>query len=84
MVKTKITPIYPAEAFKNNISATVVLHATIDSKSVVEAVHVISRPAPPEQATLDAVRQWTFRPYPLNNRPIKIETTIDVVIPPSR
>jgi protein TonB len=50
----------------------------------VEALRVISGPASLQQATLDAVRQWTYRPYLLNNTPVEVETTINVVFAPSR
>ena len=84
MLKTKVVPVYPAEVLKNHVSGMVVLHATISTKGVVEAITVISGPASLQEATLDAVRQWTFRPYQLNNRPIEVETTINIVVPPSR
>jgi len=30
------------------------------------------------QAALDAVRQWRYRPYILNNEPVEVETQITV------
>jgi TonB family protein len=84
MVKSQVVPVYPADAIENHVFGTVVLHATISTKGVVEALYVISGPAPLQQATLDAVRQWTYRPYLLNNRPVEVETTINIVVPPSR
>ena len=82
MLKTKIDPVYPAEAFENHVSGTVVLYATISTKGGVEALRVISGPASLQQAALDAVRKWTYRPYLLNNRPVEVETTINVVFAP--
>ena len=84
MLKTNVVPVYPAEVFKNHVSGTVVLHATISTKGRVEALRVISGPASLQQAALDAVRQWTYRPYLLNNTPVEVETTINVVFAPSR
>jgi TonB family protein len=84
LLKTKIGPAYPAEALKNHVSGTVVLHATISTKGAVEALRVLSGPASLQQAALDAVRQWTYRPYLLNNMPVEVETTINIVFPPSR
>lgn len=84
MIKTKIDPVYPAEALKNHVYGTVVLHATISTKGGLEALHVISGPASLQQATLNAVRQWTYRPYLLNNMPVEVETTINVVFAQSR
>jgi TonB family protein len=84
MLKTKIDPVYPVEALKNHVSGTVVLHATISDKGGVEAVRAMTGPLSLQQAALDAVRQWIYRPYLLNNSPVEIETTISVVFPPSR
>jgi TonB family protein len=84
MLKTKIDPVYPAEALKDHVWGMVVLHATISNKGGVEALHVISGPASLQQAALDAVRQWTYRPYLLDNIPVEVETTIDVNFAPSR
>lgn len=84
MRKTKINPVYPAEAIKNHVSGTVVLHATISAKGNVKSLRVISGPASLQQAAVDAVRQWTYRPYQLNNMPVEVETTINVVFAPSR
>jgi protein TonB len=32
-----------------------------------------------QQAALDAVRTWRYRPYMLNNEPIEVETSVSVV-----
>jgi protein TonB len=31
------------------------------------------------QAAIDAVKTWRYRPYLLNNQPVEVETTINVV-----
>lgn len=82
MLKTKVGPVYPAEAFKNHVSGTVVLHAVIDTKGHVEAIRIITGPASLQQAAFDAVRQWTYRPYLLNDIAVEVETTINVVFTP--
>jgi len=32
-----------------------------------------------QQAALDAVKEWRYRPYLLNGQPIEVETTINVI-----
>jgi len=32
-----------------------------------------------QQAALDAVRTWRYRPYLLNDEPVEVETTINVI-----
>ena len=83
MLKTKIDPVYPAEASKNHVSGTVVLGATISTEGLMDSLHVISGPASLQQAALDAVRQWSYRPYLLNGTPVGVETTVNVVFVPN-
>ena len=40
---------------------------------------MVNGPAMLQQAALDAVRQWRYRPYLLNNEPVEVETTINVI-----
>ena len=84
MLETKIDPVYPAQALENHVFGTVVIQATISSKGIPEVLRVISGPALLQQAALDAVRHWTYRPYLLNNQPIEVDTTINVVCAPRR
>jgi TonB family protein len=84
MLKTKIDPVYPAEALENHISGTVVLYVTISAKGGVKALRVISGPASLRQAALDAVQKWTYRPFFLNTMPVEFETTINVIFAPNR
>lgn len=80
MLKTKVDPIHPADA--GHLAGTVVLHATISAQGHIEALRVISGPALLQQAALDAVQQWTYQPYLLNNVAVEVETTINVVFAP--
>jgi protein TonB len=36
------------------------------------------------QAALDAVRNWRYKPFKLNNQPVEVETTVNVVFALSR
>jgi TonB family protein len=84
LLTRKVDPVYPAEASKSHVSGTVVLQGSIDAEGRVESLCVISGPPSLQQAAIDAVRQWTYRPYLLNNTPVKVETTFNVVFLPSR
>jgi protein TonB len=75
MLKIKVDPQYPADI---RITGTVVLHAIIDRRGRVESLQIVSGSPMLYQSALDAVRQWTFRPYALNNKPVEVETTINV------
>jgi protein TonB len=42
-------------------------------------LHVVKGPKILQDAALDAVRQWEYRPYLLNGEPVEVMTTINVV-----
>lgn len=75
----KRAPIYPPIAVAARIEGTVVLLATISRAGTIENLHVQSGHAMLQQAALDAVRSWRYRPYILNGQPVEVETTVNVV-----
>jgi len=75
----KTSPVYPPIAKAARVSGTVVLQATISKTGTIENLRVISGPAMLQQAALDAVRSWRYRPYLLNNDPVEVETTVNVI-----
>jgi protein TonB len=75
----KTTPVYPPIAKAARVSGTVVLQATISKTGTIQNLKVMSGPAMLQQAALDAVRQWRYRPYLLNNEPVEVDTTVNVV-----
>ena len=72
-------PVYPPIARAAGIGGTVVLQATISKAGTIENLHVIAGPAMLQQAALDAVSTWIYRPYLLNGQPVEVDTTINVV-----
>jgi protein TonB len=79
MLIQKTQPVYPPIAKAARVSGTVVLQATISKGGQIEGLHVISGPAMLQQAAMDAVRTWRYRPYLLNNEPVEVETTVNVI-----
>jgi TonB family protein len=76
---TKAVPVYPPAAKKAKIQGTVVLSAVIGKDGNVKDIQVVSGPNELQQASIDAVRQWTYKPYLLNGDPIEVKTTINIV-----
>jgi TonB family protein len=74
----KVVPVYPAEAKKARIQGTVVLDAVISKDGKVENLRVLSGPNQLQQSSIDAVRQWTYKPFLLNGDPIEVKTTVNV------
>ncbi|MFC5862767.1 energy transducer TonB [Acidicapsa dinghuensis] len=75
----KVTPQYPAIAKATHTAGTVSLAATISKMGTIENLRVVSGSPLLQQAALDAVRQWRYRPYLLNGQPVEVETTVQVV-----
>ncbi len=75
----KRVPVYPAIAKAAGISGTVVLAATISKTGTIENLRVTSGPAMLQQAALDAVKTWRYRPYLLDGQPVEVETTVNVI-----
>jgi TonB family protein len=75
----KAVPIYPPAAKKAKIQGTVVLGAVIGKDGNIKSLRVLSGPSELQQSALDAVRQWTYKPYLLNGDPIEVETTVNIV-----
>ena len=75
----KTMPQYPAIAKAARIQGTVVLQATISKAGGIENLRVVSGPPMLQQAALDAVRSWRYKPYLLNGDPVEVETTVNVV-----
>jgi TonB family protein len=74
----RVTPVYPRQALPLRLEGPVVLDATVTENGQLEDVKVVSGHAMLAQAAVDAVRQWRYRPYLLNGKPIRMQTKITV------
>lgn len=75
----KKIPQYPPIARASHTQGTVVLAALISKQGTIENLRVVSGPPMLQQAALDAVSHWRYRPYMLNDEPVEVETTVNVV-----
>ena len=73
-----VQPVYPPEAKAARVQGVVVLHAVISKAGGVENLQVISGPPPLLVSSIDAVRQWKYKPYLLNGEPTAVDTTINI------
>jgi len=78
-ILNKVTPKYPREAKEEKIQGTVLLNAVIGKGGAIESLTVVSGPRELQQSALDAVSQWTYKPYLLNGDPVEVKTTISVI-----
>jgi TonB family protein len=75
----KVPPVYPEDAKKARIQGKVQLNAVISKTGEIEQLRVVSGPKELQQSSLDAVRQWIYKPYLLNGEPVEVKTTINVI-----
>ena len=73
------TPVYPPIAKAARMQGTVQLQATISKTGTIENLRVISGPAMLQEAARDAVMTWRYKPYLLNNEPVEVDTTVNVI-----
>jgi TonB family protein len=71
-------PVYPALANAARVQGTVVLQVEISIEGRVQNVSVMSGHPLLNEAAIQAVRQWTYKPFVLNGQAIPVTTTATV------
>jgi protein TonB len=74
----RVQPQYPPLARQARVQGIVVLRAMISREGRIENLQVVSGHPLLVQSAMDAVRQWRYRPYYLNNEPVEVETQVTV------
>lgn len=74
----RVQPQYPLLARQARVQGIVVLRAMISREGKIEHLQVLSGPALLVKSAMDAVQQWRYRPYYLNNEPVEVETQVTV------
>jgi TonB family protein len=76
---TKVNPVYPKAAKVAGVQGTVNLEAIISKEGVPIDIRVLDSPSDDlTQSSLEAVRQWRYKPVLLNGNPVEVITTIVV------
>jgi TonB family protein len=73
---SRVAPIYPKAAKQAGVRGAVVLNATIDTQGNVSAVRVIKGDDLLNEAAVEAVKQWRYKPTMMNGQPVVTETQI--------
>lgn len=74
----RVEPIYPPMAIAARVEGPVIVRALISTDGRIEQAQVISGSPLLARAALDAIRQWRYRPYYLNDKPVEVETEVTV------
>jgi TonB family protein len=78
MAISKVQPIYPPDAKAARIQGSVVIAAIIDKGGNVQSESLVSGHPILAPAAMDAVKQWKYRPYLLNEQAVEVDTQITV------
>lgn len=73
-----VQPEYPQAARISHITGDVVLHVIIDREGHIAELEVLSGHPLLIESAIKAVKQWQYRPYILNGKPVEVETTLKV------
>jgi TonB family protein len=79
VIISKVEPIYSEEARKARVSGIVIVECLIDKSGNVTDVNVL-KPLPfgLDQAAVDAVKQWKFKPAVMNGEPVNVVFNLTV------
>ena len=74
-----VPPRYPEIARAAHLSGIVILEALVDANGRVESVSVLRGRALLDEAAVEAVRQWRYKPLLLNGVPTRFILTVTVM-----
>jgi protein TonB len=74
----RVQPLYPPIASQARVQGAVELRAIISKTGTIENLVVVRGHPMLSAAAIEAVKQWRYRPYLLNNEPMEVETEITV------
>jgi TonB family protein len=78
LIVKKVPPEYPEAAKKAGIQGQVVLRAIIGKNGDVENLQIVSGHPQLAPAAIEAVKQWKYRPYLQEGKPVEVETEITI------
>jgi TonB family protein len=71
-----VQPTYPASVRPADVQGTLVLRAVVDENGNVAGARVIEGNAALANAAISAVKQWRYRPYVRDGRPLPFQTIV--------
>jgi len=78
LLVSKVAPKYPAEAKAKGVRGKIVLRVIVNQEGAVSHVEVVSGHPLLIPAAIEAVRQWKYKPFLVKQRPVEVETTVEV------
>ncbi len=78
-VLKRVAIVYPALAKVQRDDGVVRIQFTIDRNGHVAKAKITDGPRMMQQASLDAVNQWIFRPFLLSGEPVEVNTVLKII-----
>jgi protein TonB len=78
MILSRTPLAYPPVARANGISGTVTLNVIISATGSVASVEPVSGNPVLQQAAMNAVRGWRYRPYVIDGQPVPVKTQVQI------
>src|SRR6266446_291319 len=79
---TKVQPAYPDFAKEARIEGKVILHVLVGRDGLVWDARVFRGVRGLDEAALDAVKKWVFKPAMSNNKPVAVWIEVPLSFPP--
>jgi TonB family protein len=73
--------VYPGEHRSVRSAGLVIIALQIHTDGHVSNLRVVGGPQAMRQASLDAVRNWTYKPFTRNGEPVEVDTTVALGYP---
>lgn len=74
----RVQPQYPEDARHRRIEGQVFLRAVVDKNGDVESLTLVQGHPLLAPAAIQAVKQWKYKPYLIDGKPVAVETQITV------
>lgn len=74
----RVDPEYPEEARNKNIQGAVVLDVQVLENGRVGGIEIASGEPVLSQAAIRAVKQWRYRPFAIDGRPVQSQTRVTI------
>ena len=75
---SRVQPEYPVDAKDQRVQGAVVLKVNLDREGNVANIQLVTGHPLLAPAAIEAVKQWKYRPYLLNDAPTEVETQVTV------
>jgi len=74
----KVAPVWPDEARRQGVTGTVMVQALVGKDGLVKDARVVKSIPPLDEAAVECVRQWVFKPARVHDAPVAVWVAIPV------